>query len=138
MSLRIDFVRTPPQKKKLQKRGGILKMENIGVFLKISLLAGLIFAVLSSVAYVDGRTKAMAKTRDGLSAEVKNIEREKDNVKLQIERAKGGNIQRQIARLKIGLRLPRWGQLRELEMPRTNQEKPGPAKLAQRSSGHGG
>ncbi|HPN84579.1 MAG TPA: hypothetical protein PK821_04500 [Victivallales bacterium] len=110
MSLTIDCQVQPGARKRMTRRKGMMNLENIYLAIRIAIPITIIFCIYSLAAFFNNNTNSMAKSKERLVSEIKNIEMEIENVKLRVEEKKGRNIYSQIEKFKLDLKLPKWGQ----------------------------
>jgi peptidoglycan hydrolase CwlO-like protein len=116
MSLTIGFSPQPSVKKRsLARKRGVMNAGIAVLILKVAMPLVIIFAIYSLTAFINSKINMMAKTKDAIRSEIDGLEKEIENVNLKIQKARGGNINKQINRFKLGLRLPQWGQLKDSE-----------------------
>ena len=116
MSLQIDVVRSTDKKRRINKKNNLIKFDKLAAVIPVAIAMILLTATTSLIAHFDSKRNVLNKKKESIESEIHNIEREIENTKNRIEAASGGNVKRQITRLKLGLDLPKWKQRRPLDI----------------------
>jgi hypothetical protein len=129
MALSIVSMDSSSYRKKTKRNKGGISFEKILLAAKFLFPLLIVFISYTLIAFVDSCTNKMAKEKAKFCNAIEGFDREIENLKIDIQRAKGGNIPSQIKRFGLKLNYPKPGQKRELVRMADNKKDNGKAKL---------